>query len=276
MAFARAKFGIEYNPRRPEGDETFPWAVAIVSLLVLFLVSYTAVRISRALSGDGNPAENIEQAADGGDEEPGEVAVAAARPQPPAPVAMPATPGAKRPAKARTLLDKLAKAEEMRDIEMAIDTIEQLRNLPGEPVADLDDKLARRLGTLNLRKLYTLKSRQWVTEVTARRGDNMARIAREHGATLASTVKLNGGDSVKAGAKILVMDHPQFRLVIHSAPRYADLFFMGKFFKRYYLEPGTVDNASVPALKSIPFKSADREELETLLPASTVILVSEI
>ena len=114
-------------------------------------------------------------------------------------------------------------------------------------------------------------------EVEVKRGDSLARIARENGATIASTRKLNGGaDAVlRPGDKVLVMKHPRFNLVVHGKSQYADLFFMGKFFKRYYLEAETGVKASDWRLKGLPFKAADREELETLLPASATVLVPE-
>ena len=269
MAFARTKFGIEYNPRPPD-DESFPWAVVMLSVFVLTAISFTAVKVRAWIAASKDrPAE----------------AATAPAPAEPAPAieteipsAAPTLPGAAgRPAVVRNLLAKLEAAEARRDVEMAIDTIERLRSLPGEPVADLDDRLARRLGTLNLKKLYTLKSREWMKEVEVKRGDSLARIARENGATAASTLKLNGdaGANIRPGDKVLVMKHPRFNLVVHGKSKYADLFFLGKFFKRYYLEAEIEAGPLDWRLKGVPLKAADREELETLLPPSATVLVPE-
>lgn len=275
MAFARTKFGIEYNLRPADDDESFPWAVVLSAVFVLTAISFTVVKIrSRMAAGEATPPAGERQA-------PAE-ASRAEEPSPPAagpriaPEPLPAGIEG-RPAQVKNLLARLEAAESRRDVEMAIDTIERLRSLPGGAAADLDDRLARRLGALNLKKLYTLKSREWVKEVAVKRGDSLERISREHGATTASSRKLNGGDAgqLQIGQKVLVMKHPRFNLVVHGKPRYADLFFMGKFFKRYYLEAAPSIGKADFRLQGIPLKPADREELKTLLPASTTVLVSE-
>ena len=128
----------------------------------------------------------------------------------------------------QNLLLKLEKAEAAHDVELAVATIEQLRALPGEAVADLDNSLARRLGELNIRRLFVGKNRQWVKEVVVRRGDSATRIASENGSTLASLLKLNelpSADRLRIGQKLDVMDHPRFTIVVHRAAKYADLTF---------------------------------------------------
>lgn len=268
MAFARAKFGLEYNPHPlPEGDD-FPWLTVLAAVAVLSTASLVARRTLHRSEEEpvtAPPTAAVEPAA--------------------APDAAPAPASAssslpnleKRPAMVKNLLAKLEGAEARRDTEMAIDTIERLRALPGSPAADLDDSLARRLGTLNLRKLFKLKSREWTKEVTVRRGDNLERISRENGATAASTRKLNGlaGDELRIGDKVLVMNHPRFNLVIHAGGKYADLFFMGKFFKRYYLTGAVETDESDYRLKAVPLKPGDREELALLLPPGATVLIAE-
>ncbi len=283
MAFARTKFGIEYNPNPLKESEAFPWAAAIGIALVLCLAVYTAVRIKRAFAGEGIEGtgnQELGASCAKATEDKTEVETGNGESLTPKPETREPRPEtlnlhSSRPARVRLLLDKLAKAEEMRDTEMAIDTIEQIRAMPGAPAADLDDKLARRLGTLNLRKLFRNKSREWTKEITIKRGDTLERISREHGATAASTIKLNDGiTKVKPGDKILVMHLPRFNLVMHSAAKYADLFFQGKFFKRYYLrEQGTGNGEQGTALDA--FSDSDRAELEMLLPPSATILQSE-
>lgn len=278
MAFARTKFGIEYNPRPLKESEAFPWAAAIGIALTLCLAVYTAVRVKRAFAGESREPENRRAPRT---EMSAVRSPQAAQPAPQTPRLEPRDSNlhSSRPVRVRLLLDKLAKAEEMRDTEMAIDTIEQLRAMPGAPAADLDDKLARRLGTLNLRKLFREKSRQWTKELTVKRGDTLERISREHGATAASTSKLNGGvTTVEPGDKLLVMHLPRFNLVIHSAAKYADLFFQGKFFKRYYLPDSNANTAPKSDARDSDlqlFSNPDREELKMLLPPSATIMQAE-
>lgn len=270
MAFARTKFGIEYNPRPAVDDESFPWALVLVPVFLLTAVSFTVVKLRSPSPGPEPPAAEEAQAP-----APEEAPPEEPRKEKSASSSLPGV--AKRPALVKNLLSRLEGAEANRDTEMAIDTIERLRALPGSPAADLDDALARRLGTLNLRKLYSLKSREWVKEVTVKRGDTLERISRENGATLASSLRINNLESgrIQTGQKILVMKHPRFNLVVHGKPGYADLFFMGKFFKRYYLEGAPSVQEADRRLKGIPLKPADREELLSLLPESATVLVSE-
>lgn len=186
----------------------------------------------------------------------------------------------KRPPKLRNLLMRLEEAEKRHDIEMAITAIESIRALPGSPAADLDNALARRLGVLNMRRLFVLKSAQWVTMVVVKRGDTASRIASEHGSTLASLSKLNGEkiSPLLIGQKLTVLNHPRFNLAVHRRMRTADLFLNGKFFKRYDLlkDKGLSDGAFEWRECELPVKAADKLELRMLLPSATSVLVSEI
>ena len=191
-----------------------------------------------------------------------------------------------RPQTARNLLLKLEKAEAAHDVDLAVSTIEQLRALPGDAVADIDDQLARRLGELNSRRLFRDKSRQWVKEVTVRRGDIASRIASEHGATLASLLRLNSlasADLLKVGQSLYVLDHPKFKLVVEREKRFADLFIKGRFFRRYDMTapadaaPGDYETSArlraFFAEMGISFSPQDRAELEMLLPSKTPVTV---
>ena len=193
-----------------------------------------------------------------------------------------------RPVQARNLLMRLEEADKRRDIEMAVSTIEQLRALPGAPVADLDDKLARRLGALNMLRLFTNRYPRWVRSVVVKRGDSASRIAAENGSTLASLSRLNGGkvDRIVLGSRVYVMDHPRFALVVHRRTRTADLSLNGKFFKRYDLagevrgqegayEMSTGARAIWRTIGAC-FRPDDRAELEMLLPSSARVLISEM
>ena len=194
----------------------------------------------------------------------------------------------RRPTKVRNLLMRLEEAEKSQNIEMAVTTIESIRSLRGSPAADIDDALARRLGSLNLRRLFEIRSAQWVKTVTVGHGDSASRIAVENGSTLASLARLNGGnvDRIRVGAKLYVMDHPRFNLVLRRRTRIADLSLNGKFFKRYDL-PGEVRAKEgayeVPERRKLlwdrlgsAFKADDRAELEMLLPTGASVLVSEL
>ena len=210
-------------------------------------------------------------------------------PLPPKPPPIPQGAERNRPRVAQNLLLKLEKAEAAHDVELAVATIEQLRALPGEAVADLDNSLARRLGELNIRRLFVGKNRQWVKEVVVRRGDSATRIASENGSTLASLLKLNelpSADRLNVGQKLEVMDHPRFTIVVHRAAKYADLTLKGKFFKRYdIIAPvrAAEGNYETPARlraflaeKGIALAPADSAELDMLVPAKSSLLVSEL
>ena len=285
----RTKYGIEYNPRQqPEGSSGLGW---IVSIAVLSTLVSLGISLGKRLT-----AKVIE--------EPDEIAVAVTDSPSPPPVAVSSAAGAadrpavtnppspvavkppekivtstvNRPQVVKNLLMRLDEANRRRDIQMQITTIEQLRQQPG--AADLDDMLARQLGALNVRKLFTLKSREWVEQVEVKRGDSASRIASEHGSTFASFAELNGGkvDRIRIGEKLYVMARPKFSLTVHRRVKYADLLLNGKFFKRYDLHGeikkanGAYDWGTVGG--SLPLKN--HLELNMLLPRSTVTVISEL
>ena len=279
MSLARGKFGIEYNPKQVEpGSSGFGWVVVIVAFAAL--ISLTVVIVRRVRSAEPVP-ETLEIAAT---TVPQTAPVTNETPQ----AVVRDTGFSRRPAKVRNLLMRLEEAEKTHDIEMAVTTIESIRSLPGSPAADLDDSLARRLGSLNIRRLFEVRSAQWVKAVTVGRGDSASRIAAENGSTIASLARLNGGniDRIRVGAKLYVMDHPRFNLVLHRRTRIADLSLNGKFFKRYDLlgEVRAREGAyEVPERRKLlwdrlgsVFKAEDRAELELLLPTGAPILVSEL
>ncbi len=291
MALERGKFGIEYNPRRvrDESPSALKWIVALVAAAALGSLVWTLV--SRAKTPAEEPPAGRPMA--GG--VPADETPAPPVPPGPAPRTEPSVRTfdadrslSKRPAKVRSLLMRLEEAERTRDIEMAVTTIETIRALPGSPAADLDDALARRLGKLNMKRLFTVKNAQWVTLVTVKHGDSATRIAREHGSTLASLKKLNGGsvDRLNVGDKLYVMNHPRFNLVIRKRLKTADLSLNGKFFNRYDLDgevKGVAGAYELPEKRrkfwnetGVRFRSAARDELETLLPAGAGVIVSEM
>ena len=287
MAFAQGKFGIEYNSNPIDEESSGAgWLVAVIALAAVAVLAAAGVRrlISSPLD-DPSPVDTPVAV-------PTATSVATNAPphvEPPPPPPLP--PGAERnrPRVAQNLLLKLEKAEAAQDVELAVATIEQLRALPGEAVADLDNSLARRLGELNIRRLFVGKNRQWVKEVVVRRGDSATRIASENGSTLASLLKLNelpSADRLRVGQKLDVMDHPRFTIVVHRVAKYADLTLKGKFFKRYdIIAPvrAAAGNYETPARlraflaeKGIALAPADSAELDMLVPAKSSLLVSEL
>ena len=144
-----------------------------------------------------------------------------------------------RSVRERTLLLRLADAERQGRLAIAVDTIEQLRSIPS--MADIDDKLARRLGDLNVRRLFSGEPVPWVVEATVRRGQSVHRIAKEHGTTVAAVRRLNGLSATEepsAGRRLRVLEFPRAAFVVHKQTRHADLTLNGKLFKRYYVSVG--------------------------------------
>ena len=286
MSLARGKFGIEYNPRQRERESSgLGWLFVLVACVALVSLVATWISRYRAAQEEQELVESqIEQAA-----KP-EVSVVESVPSPAVTPETDVAPQAveKRPRRLQVLLMRREAALKARDIEMEASTIESIRQLPGSPAADLDDALARRLGTLNVARLFVKRNRQWVKEVVIKRGDSASRLAVENGSTLASLEKLNGGavDKLVIGKKLFVMDHPHFQLVIRRRSRTADLHLNDRFFKRYDLmdevKPAVgryeLSGSFKGFLRSCPlnFKTADRNELDVLLPNGTPILVSEM
>lgn len=305
MAFAQGKFGIEYNPNPIDEESSGAgWLVAVIVLAAIAVLAAAGVR-RLVSSAPDEPSQNDTPVAAQTtsvriEDKPKSVGAPLRGdrsghvgdvPLPPPPPPPPLPPGAERnrPRVAQNLLLKLEKAEAAHDVELAVATIEQLRALPGEAVADLDNSLARRLGELNIRRLFVGKNRQWVKEVVVRRGDSATRIASENGSTLASLLKLNelpSADRLNVGQKLDVMDHPRFTIVVHRAAKYADLTLKGKFFKRYdIIAPvrAAEGNYETPARlraflaeKGITLAPADSAELDMLVPAKSSLLVSEL
>lgn len=288
MSLRRGRYGVEWNPRQDEAKSSgLKWVFLAVGVVALVSFTVTLVRRRAASAADAAPeAASAAPVASA----PAEVRKDAAAPEPPQPVA-PEVRNAvteKRPVRVRNLLLRLEEAERLRDVEMAVSTIEQLRALPGSPAADLDDALARRLGTLNVRRLFVKKTPLWVRQVEVRRGDSASRIAAEHGSTFASLARLNGGnvDTVRIGQKLYVMDHPRFTLVVHRRARTADLLLKDKFFKRYDLADEPIGDAGAYELPKgasafwrslgISFKVPDRTEIDLLMPVGSSVLVSEM
>ena len=286
MSLARGKYGVEFNPRQMERDSSgLGWIVLIVVVVALVSLVWTVIgRMRSTEPSEVMPSEPVES--------PPSAADPAVPPD--VPVLPPLEPKVtsslpKRPVKVRNLLMRLEEAEKRKDVEMAVSTIETIRSLPGSPAADLDDALARRLGTLNVMRLFTLRSAQWVREVTVKRGDSATRIAAENGSTLASFVKLNGGkvEKMVIGRTVFVLNHPRFNLVVHRRTRTADLSLNGKFFKRYDLIGGVTGKEGAYELPQrlrnfwyntlgVQLTEVDRVELEMLLPVGAPVLISEM
>jgi len=285
MSLAVGPYGIEYDPR--SSDERSPalaWLVSLVVAVSFVSLVVTVVGRVRSRAAEEPPPEAQPVPAQ---EKPPAGEPPAPEEPPPPPIEVPAAE--KRPQKLQICLLRLQEAEKKHDVEMSVSTIEQIRALPGQPAADIDDELARRLGELNVKWLFELKNKQWVEDVRVKAGDSATRIAREHASTLASFRRLNesvDADRLKAGATVKVMKHPRFNLVVHSRARMADLQLNGKFFKRYDLRdavtgaPGAYESEGnlrqLLAEKGVWFNREDRTELETLLPKGASLTISEL
>lgn len=292
MSLARGIYGIEYNPGRRDEHPLGPfgWLVILVLLAAAVSLGVTLCRRKSPQAEDmtvETPPEIVQEAVEPRPQEQ--------TPPPPPVVEVPhnvvvVNDIASRSPQVRNLLLRLEAAEQERDLALAVTTIEQIRLLPGQPAADLDDVLARRLGALNLSWLFDGKNAQWVSEVKVKAGDSATRIAQEHGSTLASLRKLNPGldlEKLRAGRdKVLVMNHPRFNLIVYVRTRTADLQLNGKFFKRYDLRDsvtGAIGSYETPANlrpflaeKGIWFSAADRTEIEMLLPHRSSLLIAEL
>ena len=282
MSLNRGRYGLEWNPRQDERKPSgLGWVFVLVGLVALVSFSVTLVRRCRARNV--GESETVVPP-------PPPSAVRPATDEPP-PVIEPAVRRAvteKRPARVRNLLLRLEEAERRRDVEMAVSTIEQIRALPGSPAADLDDALARRLGVLNMKRRFERRTPLWVRQVEVRRGDTASRLAAENGSTFASFARLNGGnvEKIRLGAKLYVMDHPRFTLVIHRRARTADLLLKEKFFKRYDLAKEPTGKAGAYELPrgslafwrslGVAFKAPDQTEIDLLMPVGSSVLISEM
>ena len=291
MSLARGKYGIEYNPR-PLDNEPSGLGLLIAAIALVAAASFAWRMIahrrdaSDAASLDSFATTNEYSAAKGvkGSEEVKSKVNEEVKSNEEAK----STSLSHRPANVRNLLMRLAEAEKAGDIELEASTIETLRALPGSPVADLDDALARRLGALNVKRLFEKHNAQWVKTVVVKRGDTASRLAAANGSTVASFARLNGGDidRVVLGAKGLGMNHPRFNLVFHRRTRTAHLSLNGKFFKRFDLASAVTGAAGAYAVGEVrrelwkqigaDFAAEDRKEIETLLPVGSSVLVSEM
>lgn len=285
MAFVRSDFGIEYNPRPQDDSSGLGWLIAVVAVVAFGSLTWTLVARYRAARQDeALVSELVENSAEESEVE----TTAVVTNVPTAPIIVPSTEVIRRPQNVRNLLLRLEAAEKQQDLEVAASTIEQLRSLPGSPVADLDDALARRLGNINVRRMFDLKNPKWVRTIKVKRGDSASRLAYESGTTLAAVQRLNGGDldKLRIGAKFYVLDHPKFTLVIHRRMRTADLSLDRRFFKRYDLTDEVKAREGAYEMPAQPrtfwnsfgrvFKAADRAELECFLAAGSSILVAEM
>ena len=283
MAYVRGRFGVEFSPERK--NEESPTAVIVVVLLVALVAAVSfGLTVRNRFKAVGEMERSVQ-------EPRGELL------RPAQPVVISCEDEFKvskvsdlreRPAKVRGLLMRLERAQKENNIGMAVEAVEQLRALPGKPALDLDDRLARYLGALNRRLLTSRKGAKWLARVKVGPNESLSRIAKEHGATLSSTLMLNPGISPGedcTGRDIYVLDHPRFRLVVSRRSRKADLFLGDRFFCRYDLSSSVKAEAGNYQLtggfrmfarnRGIVLAEADCDELETLLPPGVTVLVTE-
>ncbi len=287
MSLARGKFGIEFDPLR-ENEAPSGRGILIFVAVLIVLISFTATLIKRLSANDAELAqERAERTASA------QVAPKA----PPAALAAPALPPAVPPEKAalasrsrtmRNLLMRLTEAERDRDLSRQVETIELLRALPGNPAADIDHLLIKRLGRLNFRWMFGDENSPWTSRITPRRGNSAERVAKEQGMTLAALLKLNhwrSADEMRAGEAVRVFNRPNFVLIVHRRSCLVELMLDGKLFKAYELmRPPKVDAGFYTATDDLKqqfskldlaFKAGDQAELRLFLLATAPILVAE-
>ena len=295
---------VEYDVSRKQ-DPSGGWKVAVFAVLsVSIVVSFI---YAHGFGRDRNPIKRADPeslarlAADAqrlaSPSSTSAVASVSRKPEPaPSPAAVQdaaawAQNSSSRSARERTLLQRLMDAERLGRLEIAVDTIEQLRARPS--MADLDDKLARRLGALNVRRLFSGEATPWIAETTVRIGQTVHRIAREHGTTVAAVRRLNGlgpREEPAVGRKLRVLEFQKATFVVHKQTRHADLSLNGKLFKRYYISVGksTVAGAYPITAKSdegprsrfaalgIRVAPTDMSELDMFLAPGSVLTISEM
>lgn len=286
MSLARGKFGIEFDPLR--GDEAPSGrGLLIFAAVLIVLISFTVTLVKRLGANDEELAlERAERA-------PVTEAAKAVPASLPAPPLAPAVPPEKaalasRSRTMRNLLMRLTEAERDRDLSRQVETIELLRALPGNPAADIDHLLVKRLGRLNYRWMFGDENSPWTSRLTPRRGNSAERIAKEQGMTLAALLKLNhwrSTDELRPNESVRVFNRPNFVLIVHRRSRLAELMLDGKLFKAYELaqvprvEPGlyqATDDLKQQFTKlDLAFTAPAQSELKLFLLASAPILIAE-
>lgn len=278
MAYQRGSFGIEYRPEGP-AEET-PWLLWAIGIAIAVALIYGSIACYRGV---------VRWITETPDETP-----------PPAPTREMSVPveaiartmeefrlEGDRPRQVDNLLMRLNRAIAMTNVALQVSTIEQIRSFPGAPAADRDDDLARMLGPLKLHMLFAPGMRnEWVKTIEVKLGNSASRIAAEYGTTVRCLEKLNGDvSSLKAGQRLKVMNHPQFRLAVYRKTGIADLYLNGRFFKRYYLlgevtgENGsymfTSNTRSLLAKNGVKLVVKDVSELEMLLPKGANMTIAD-
>ena len=196
-----------------------------------------------------------------------------------------------RPQRVRALLQLLKDAEKQGNASLAVEAIQKLRTEPS--AADLDDKLARRLGALNIMRLFSGEPVPWVAETVVRRGQSVHRIAREHGTTVAAVRRLNRLDAREepaSGRRLRVLEFQKAVIIVHKQTKYADLSLNGRFFRRYYVTvrpetpPGAHPITSKPeegprsrfAQLGIRIAEDDMLELDMFLAPGAMLAIAEM
>jgi hypothetical protein len=291
MAFIKGDYGIEYSPSRRD-KAPLGLKLAVGGTILAVSISLLCTLISRVRSGGKVPAPTSAKDAvhsissdNGGNQvRIQHRTIGSVRNSALDTAALPLN----RPAAVRNLLLRLEEAEKARDLVVIVSTIEQIRALPGRPAADIDGRLAKRLGDLNAQWLFDYANAQWVKKVVVKPGDSAIRIAHESGSTLSSFLRLNGlvnAGRIKSGSVVKVMNHPRCNLVVSA--KMADLYLNGKFFRRYETEPSYSAKPGVYNIESdarrvlaslgvsVKIKKL-REELESLLPRGATVTVCDI
>ena len=294
---------VEFDPyRRPKPPSHWKWAVAIVAVTAIVTSFFITRGCFRGDEGESEPPSQpppVQPASqtNAANQVAAATNVAASVKVEPARGAASPARGVwgdraeGRPQQERTLLQRLDDAEMLGRWAIAVDTIEKLRARPS--MADLDDKLARRLGDLNIKRLFSGEPVPWVVEAKVKAGQTVHRVAREHGTTVAAVRQLNGleaREEPEEGRTLRVLEFPKAAFVVHKSTRYADLTLGGKLFKRYYVttrrstpsgaypitsKPDEGPRSRMDALR-IRVAPADMRELDMFLAPGSMLTVSEL
>ena len=301
MKLTRGKFGTQYRCSENEPQHHRTLIVLVVIIVAVAFGSYQISKSPGRAEGGGRSAEFFT---------PSSSLNSARRTPHSTPHAAPRIPHSAlalvktlqttleaRPQLDRTQIMRYMDAELRGNVANAADALKRLYDRP--TMADVRDRLMRRLGELNFAALTNSqnrlagKSTAWTKSVTVRRGDGLERLAREHRNSIAALQLLNptvDWTKLKTGTKVAVLNFPNANLVIHKHTGIADLSLRNeRFFRRYYLSIAKTAPCAVYPITSTPSETMtarfrqlgvkitpnDRKELELFMSSGSRIVIAE-
>lgn len=260
-----------YRPRHA------PWGTILVSafcfVLALAVVLGIRNRVKRTTAPDDGPPPSVIPPVAGTETvpatpQPASVApqAAPATPQPPAPKATPQpapqpappptpppTPVASQPAKPQPSLPATGLAAERTAL------LSQLASAPDDRRAAIE----QRLGAVNVALFISTIPAPGKVEHAVVSGDSLAGLASRYECPRLLIRQMNAlkGDSIRAGTRLMVLDHPKVAIRISTRSNTLLLTLNGEFFKRYPVCTGA--NGKTP---HGTFHITEREENPTWYP----------